>query len=77
MAGSLQIFGNPGFGQVGKAAVDGELWSVGKEEFLKKAKEMGYTQKLIDEIVREMEENIAHDLPVDWEMCLVELPISD
>ena len=50
---------------------------MGKEEFLKKAKDMGYTQKLIDEIVKDMEENIALGLPMDWEMCLLELPISD
>ena len=50
---------------------------MGKEEFLKKAKDMGYTQKLIDEMVKDMEENIALGLPMDWEMCLVKLPISD
>ena len=50
---------------------------MGKEEFLEKAKEMGYTQELIDNIVKDMEENIALGLPMDWEMCLIELPISD
>ena len=48
-----------------------------KKKFLKKAKEMGYTQELIDEIVKDVEKNIALVLPMDWEMCLLELPISD
>lgn len=48
-----------------------------KKKFLKKAKEMGYTQELIDEIVKDVEKNIALGLPMDWEMCLLELPISD
>lgn len=50
---------------------------MGKEEFLKKAKEMGYSQELIDKIIKNMEEDIALGLPVDWGMCLIELPISD
>ena len=51
--------------------------SSSKEEFIKKAEEMGYTQELIDEIVKDMEENIALGLHMDWKMCLVELPVSD
>lgn len=45
-----------------------------KEEFLKKAKEMGYTQKLIDEIVKDMEKDIALGLPMQWENWLIKLP---
>ena len=48
---------------------------MGKEEFIKKAAEMGYTQNQINEIVRDNEEDIALGIPVDWEMYLVELPI--
>lgn len=48
---------------------------MGKEEFIKKAVEMGYTQKLINEIVQNNEADIALGIPVDWEMYLVELPI--
>jgi len=50
---------------------------MGKKEFLEKAKEMGYTQEQIDLIVKDMEEDIALGLPVDWSSCLIELPISD
>ena len=32
---------------------------MGKEEFLKKAREMGMTETLINEIVKEVEEDIA------------------
>ena len=38
---------------------------------------MGYTQELIDMIVKDVEEDIAMGLPVDWEMELIVLPISD
>lgn len=50
---------------------------MGKEEFLEKAEKMGYTKEQLDIIVSDMEEDIALGLPVDWGMCLVELPISD
>jgi len=50
---------------------------MGKEEFLKKAREMGMTETLINEIVKEVEEDIALGLPVDWEMYLIEPVISD
>ena len=51
---------------------------MGKEEFLEKAKEMGYSQELIDMIVNDVEENkIKLGLPPAWEMELIELPISD
>ena len=51
---------------------------MGKEEFLKKAKEMGYTQEQIDLIVKDVEENhIKLGLPPAWEMELIVLPISD
>lgn len=36
---------------------------------------MGYSQELIDEIVKENEDDIALGISVDWEMCLIELPI--
>lgn len=46
-----------------------------RQEFLEKAKETGYSQELIDRIVRDVEEdNIKLGLPPAWEMCLVELP---
>ena len=51
---------------------------MGKEEFLEKAKEIGYSQELIDMIVKDVEENkIKLGLPPAWEMELIELPISD
>jgi len=50
---------------------------MGKEEFLEKAEKMGYTQEQIDMIVKDVEEDIALGLPVDWETELIELPISD
>lgn len=50
---------------------------MGKEEFIEKAKEMGYSQEQIKLIIKDMEEDISLGLPVDWEMCLVELPVSD
>lgn len=51
---------------------------MGKEEFIRKAMEMGYTQELIDLIVKDVEENkIKLGLPPAWEMELIALPISD
>ena len=48
---------------------------MGKEEFIKKATEMGYTTEQIDEIVQDNEEDIALGIPIDWGMHLIELPI--
>ena len=48
---------------------------MGKEEFIKKAIEMGYTQKQIDEIIQDNEKDIALGIPVDWSMYLIEFPI--
>ena len=53
------------------------FWGNDRKVFLEKAKEMGYTQEQIDLIVKDMEEDIALGLPVDWSSCLIELPISD
>lgn len=49
-----------------------------KEEYIKKAKELGHTQSMIDETLREAEkwEEKLH-VPYDYSMDLVELPISD
>ncbi|MCI8426568.1 MAG: hypothetical protein HFJ03_03335 [Lachnospira sp.] len=51
---------------------------MGKEEFLEKAKEMGYTQEQINIIVKDVEENkLKLGLPPAWEMELIELPYND
>ena len=53
---------------------------MGKDEFLKEARKMGINEKLIAEIVEEVEEDIASGLPIDWKMYLIEPvinPISD
>jgi len=50
---------------------------MGKEEFLKKARELGLSETSIKEIVKDVEEDIALGLPVDWEMYLIPPVISD
>lgn len=44
---------------------------------LKEARKMGMNEKLIAEIVEEVEEDIASGLPIDWKMYLIEPVISD
>ena len=50
---------------------------MGKDEFLKEARKMGMNEKLIAEIVEEVEEDIASGLPIDWKMYLIEPVSSD
>ena len=50
---------------------------MGKDEFLKEARKMGMNEKLIAEIVEEVEEDIDSGLPIDWKMYLIEPVISD
>lgn len=49
-----------------------------KEEYMKKAEELGHTQSMIDETLRDAEEwEERFHVPYDYSMDLVELPISD
>jgi len=50
---------------------------VGKEEFVKEAIKLGYSQELIDDIIKDNEADMALGIPVDWKRSLVVLPISD
>lgn len=44
---------------------------MGRMEFVKKAKELGMSDQVIQEIVDELEAEIADGLPVDWSMYLI------
>lgn len=47
-----------------------------KDEFIKKAKELGYTDEMIQEHVKLNEEAEQQGIKVPWELGLVELPVS-
>lgn len=47
-----------------------------KEEFIRKAKELGYTDEMIAEDIKLHEEAEKKGLKVPWELSLVELPVS-
>lgn len=47
-----------------------------KDEFIKKAKELGYTDEMIHEHVKINEEAEKQGIKVPWELGLVELPVS-
>ncbi len=50
---------------------------MGKEEFLREARKMGLGEDLISEIIKEVEEDIAFGLSVDWAMYLIPPVIND
>jgi len=47
-----------------------------KDEFIRKAKELGYTDEMIQEHVKLNEEAEKQGIKVPWELGLVELPVS-
>ena len=48
-----------------------------KEEFIKKAKELGYTDEMINEDIKLQEEAEKQGIKIPWELRLIELPIND
>ena len=42
-----------------------------KDEFIKKAVKLGYSQEMIDEIIKKKQEDIAKGIPIDWSKSLV------
>lgn len=49
---------------------------MGKEEFVKKAKKLGYTDEMINEQIKLNEEAEKQGIKVPWEISLVELPVD-
>lgn len=49
---------------------------VEKDEFIKKAKELGYTDEMINEHIKLNEEAEKEGIYIPWELGLVELPFS-
>lgn len=47
-----------------------------KDEFIRKAKELGYTDEMIQEHVKLNEEAEKQGIKVPWELGLIELPVS-
>lgn len=47
-----------------------------KDEFIRTAKELGYTDEMIQEHVKLNEEAEKQGIKVPWELGLVELPVS-
>jgi hypothetical protein len=47
-----------------------------KEEFITKAKALGYTDQMIDEDIKLNEEAEKSGIKVPWELRLIELPVS-
>lgn len=47
-----------------------------KDEFIKKAKELGYTDEMINEHIKLNEEAEKQGIKVPWEVALVELPVD-
>ncbi len=47
-----------------------------KEEFIRKAKELGYTDQMIDEVIKLHEEAEKKGIKTDYEWHLIELPVS-
>ena len=47
-----------------------------KDEFIKKAKELGYTDEMIAEDIKLQEEAERNGIKVPWELRLIELPVS-
>lgn len=47
-----------------------------KDEFIRRAKELGYTDEMIADDVKLHEEAEKEGIKVPWELRLIELPIS-
>lgn len=47
-----------------------------KEEFIKKAKELGYSDEMIAEDIKLHEEAEKNGIKVPWELRLIELPVD-
>lgn len=47
-----------------------------KEEFVRKAKELGYTDQMIEDDIKLNEEAEKNGIKVPWELRLIELPVS-
>lgn len=47
-----------------------------KDEFIKKAKELGYTDKMIEQIIKRHEEAERDGITIPLEWDLIELPVS-
>jgi hypothetical protein len=47
-----------------------------KEEFIRKAKELGYSDEMIAEDIKLHEEAERKGIKVPWEQSLIELPVS-
>lgn len=52
-----------------------EVCRLEKDEFIKKAKELGYTDEMIEEDIKLHEEAEKNGIKVPWELRLVELPV--
>ena len=47
-----------------------------KDEFIKNAKELGYSDELIAEIISTHDEAAGEGINIPWEMDLIELPVA-
>jgi hypothetical protein len=47
-----------------------------KDEFIRRAKELGYTDEMIADDIKLQEEAEKDGLKVPWELRLIELPVS-
>lgn len=47
-----------------------------KDEFIRKAKELGYSDEMIAEDIKLHEEAEKQGIKVPWELRLIELPVS-
>ncbi|TCL35639.1 hypothetical protein EV210_111105 [Anaerospora hongkongensis] len=47
-----------------------------KDEFIRRAKELGYTDEMIADDIKLHEEAEKEGIKVPWELRLVELPVS-
>lgn len=47
-----------------------------KEEFIRRAKELGYTDDMINEDIKLHEEAERQGIKIPWEFRLIELPVS-
>lgn len=48
-----------------------------KGEFIKKARELGYTEDMINEIIYNHENAEKDGVKIPWELELIELPVQD
>lgn len=54
-----------------------EVCRLEKDEFIKKAKELGYTDEMIKRIVRRHDEAAEEGINLPYGLDLIELPIND